>query len=172
MEVSAVVGHLLLVPTCADAEQEAAVGKMVEAGDLFGGLDRVALNYEANAGGNLEVLRREGRGCQRDEGVERMPVVLGQLAAAGPRTLTADRDVGMLGDPQRLESGTLDQGRELGHGDAVIGRKNRDGELHMTIVTTIASRRLRVRPAPAACWSRRYRRPESPDSSSGRRPRN
>ena len=43
----AVILHLLDVPTAADAEDEAAAGELVEAGDRFRGDDRVALRDEA-----------------------------------------------------------------------------------------------------------------------------
>ncbi len=49
----AVVVHLLGVPAGADAEQEAPVRDLVERGDLLGGLDRVALHDEADAGRDL-----------------------------------------------------------------------------------------------------------------------
>ena len=52
----AVVLDLLLVPAAADAEQEPPARHLVDRGDELGGLDRVALDDEAHAGGYLELL--------------------------------------------------------------------------------------------------------------------
>jgi hypothetical protein len=49
-ESGAVVGHLILVPAVADTEQETAARDLVDRSHLLGGLDRVALRDQANAG--------------------------------------------------------------------------------------------------------------------------
>jgi hypothetical protein len=49
-ENGAVVGHLVFIPAVADTEQEAAARDLVDRSDLLGGLDRVALSDQANAG--------------------------------------------------------------------------------------------------------------------------
>src|SRR6266849_3783804 len=51
LEVRPVVGHLLGVPAGADAEEEPSARDLVEARDLLGGLDRIALHDEAHPGG-------------------------------------------------------------------------------------------------------------------------
>jgi len=61
LEDGAVVFHLVLVPAAADPEQKAAVGHLIERSDELGGLDRVALLHQADAGPDLE-LRRGDRG--------------------------------------------------------------------------------------------------------------
>jgi hypothetical protein len=55
-ESGAVVGHLVLVPTVSDTEQETAARDLVDRGDLLGGLDRVALSNQANAGSEPQRL--------------------------------------------------------------------------------------------------------------------
>src|SRR2546427_12094565 len=109
------IGHLLSLPPGADAKVEASDRDVVAARDLLGGIDGVWLDDEADAGRDPELFRGEGRRCERNERVERMPVVLRQLCTTRPRALPAGWDVGMLGHPERFESRLLDQGRELGH---------------------------------------------------------
>jgi hypothetical protein len=45
-----VVLHFILVPASADAKQETSLAHLVDQGDQFGGLDRVALLDEQHAG--------------------------------------------------------------------------------------------------------------------------
>src|SRR5439155_857974 len=106
-----------------------------DAGDLLGGVDRVALDHEADACCDQQLLRGKGGVREGEKRVHRVPVVLGQLGAAGPRRKAAGRDVRMLGDPQRFEPELLDGRGELGHGDRIVGRKDGDAELHASIVT-------------------------------------
>src|SRR5204862_4150206 len=49
----AMVFHLVLIPAAADPEQEPAAGYLVEGRDELGGLDRVALDDETDAGAEL-----------------------------------------------------------------------------------------------------------------------
>ena len=98
------VGHLLAVPAGADPEQEPAVGDAVDRRDLLGGRDRVALDDQADAGADEQPLGRRRGGGQRDERVVDPPVLVGQLAAGRIGRLAADRDVGVLGEPERLEA--------------------------------------------------------------------
>src|SRR5262249_57805678 len=51
LELRAVIGHLLGVPAGAYAEEEAPARDLIEARDLLGGLDRIALDDETDAGG-------------------------------------------------------------------------------------------------------------------------
>ena len=131
-EGGAVVRHLFAVPAPADAEDEPAVRKVVDARHLFGSLDRVALHEEADPRRDPDRLAGEGRRRERDEGVHGVPVVLGQLRAPRPWRQPARRDVRVLGDPQRLEAKLFRRGRQLGHRDRVFGGKDRDSELHQS----------------------------------------
>src|SRR4029077_11260278 len=45
-------------PSGADSDQQPAIGKMIERGDLLGKQDRVALGYQAYSGCNLEMRGR------------------------------------------------------------------------------------------------------------------
>ena len=124
------VGHLLPVPAAADSEQEAPPGELIETRDLLGGVDRVVLDNEADAGADEQLGRRQRRSRQGDEGIQGVPVLLGQLTPGRLGRLPAGRDVRMLCDPERLEATLLDGGPELGHGDRVIGREDRNAKLH------------------------------------------
>src|SRR6056297_605328 len=73
----AVLGHLLLVPAVADAEQEPPARQRIDAGDLLGRVDGVALSDEADAGGDVERAGDRCAGAERHERVERAPVELG-----------------------------------------------------------------------------------------------
>src|SRR6516165_7431651 len=57
----AVVLDLLLVPAAANAEQKAPARNLVERRDKLGGLDRVALDHQTDAGREFEPLGRTGR---------------------------------------------------------------------------------------------------------------
>src|SRR6185312_13157847 len=121
--LGAVVFHLLDVPAAADAKDEPPARQPVEAGDAFRGDDRVALGNEADAGAEHQLLGRRCREAQRDERVVRVRIALGQLAAAAERRLAAGRDVGVLGDVERVEAAIFERARQLGDVDAVIGRE-------------------------------------------------
>jgi hypothetical protein len=98
-ESGAVVGHLVLVPAVADAEQEATARDLVDRSDLLGGLDRVALGDQADAGAEQQRLgHRRGR-PQHHERVHHVVVFLRQIPAAGKGRLARQRNVGMLGHP-------------------------------------------------------------------------
>src|SRR3977135_1971699 len=56
----AVILHLVLIPAAADAEQEAAARDLVKRGDGLGKLDRVALDDQADAGSDFELLSDAG----------------------------------------------------------------------------------------------------------------
>jgi hypothetical protein len=50
----AVIFHFLGIPAAADAEQKAALRHLVQRSDKLGGLDRVALDNEADGCAQLE----------------------------------------------------------------------------------------------------------------------
>src|SRR5206468_3025819 len=77
-----VVLHLFGVPAAADAEQKPAARDLIDRGDLLGGLDRVALNYQTDPGADLEPLCRRRGGGQRDKGIHHVVIALGEPAAA------------------------------------------------------------------------------------------
>jgi hypothetical protein len=49
-----VVLHFVLIPSAADAQQKAPLTDLVDRGDQFGGLDRVALLYERDTRAELD----------------------------------------------------------------------------------------------------------------------
>ncbi len=126
----AMVLHLVDVPAAADAEDEAAVRELVEAGDRLGGDDRLVLRHQADAGADLELLRRRGGKGQRHERVVRVGVAFGQLAAAGEGRLPAERNMGVFGHVKRAEAAILQRLRQLGDVDAVIDGKIENPYIH------------------------------------------
>ena len=132
--VGAVVAHLLAVPADADAEGEPPVGHHVEAGDLLRGVDDVALRQERDPGAEHQPRRHRGDRGQRDERVQRPVVAPRQLAAFGPRRLPADRDVGVLGDEERVEPALLQGAPEHVGPDAVVGDERGDSEPHRSVI--------------------------------------
>ena len=102
--VGAVVAHLLDVPAGADAEQDPPAGEPVDARDLLRGHDRVALDDQADARADVDPLgrarpprsaRRTGRRCASTRAAARHRRV---------RSLARRRDVGVLGEEERLEA--------------------------------------------------------------------
>ena len=121
---------LLGIPAAANAEQKAAVRDLVERGDELGSLNRVALDYQAHPGAELEALRDRRRDAQRHKRVHHLVITLRQFAAAWRRGSPRHRDVRMLRDPQRLEATLLESQCELGRRDRVVGKKDRRTEFH------------------------------------------
>jgi hypothetical protein len=132
-EVGTVVLHLVLVPATADAEEEPPLRHLVERGGELGGLDRIALDDEADAGADLQCLGRGRRGGQDHERVHRVVIHFRHIAAAGEWRLAAQRDVRMLGRPQRLEPARLARVRQLDDRHRIIGVKHESAEIHAAL---------------------------------------
>ena len=122
----------------------------VERGDRLGLDDRVVLGDERDAGAEAQPLRHRRRGGEGDERVERAAVLLGQLRAAGPRRAPARRDVGVLGDPQRLEAAVL----QLASPGGRAGSRGRSGRSARRCASAATVRR----PSPTAPDARTSRR--------------
>src|SRR5262249_45469627 len=120
----------LAIPPGADAELQAPAGEVVDAGDLLGGEDRVALDDEADPTAHAKPGRRLGRRGERDEEVVAVPVLGRQMVAAAPRALAARRDVGVLGEEQRLVAAILEPAGEPAGREPVVGREVADAEGH------------------------------------------
>src|SRR5918993_1095664 len=67
LEDGAVVLDLVLVPAVADAEQEAALGELVDGRHDLGGDDGIALGEQGDARPDLQLRRHRGRGVQHQE---------------------------------------------------------------------------------------------------------
>src|SRR5438094_4462336 len=130
LEVGAVVLHLLGVPPAADAEEDAPAREEVEARDLLGGGDRVALDEETDPRADLERGGHGGRRRQRDEQVVRVPVLLRQRRPARPRAPPRDRDVGVLREPERFEAAGLDRARQVVDAHRIVGGEHDDAQVH------------------------------------------
>ena len=129
--------HLLGVPAAADAELEAAAREQIEARDLLGGRDRVPLDDEADAGADPEALRgRRGR-HERHERIEGVRVLLRQLAAAGEGGAPAHRNMGVLGDEERLEAARLGLAGQLVDADRVVGGEDADADVHGVLLGVV-----------------------------------
>ena len=92
--------HLVLVPADSDAEEEPTARDEVEGRNRLREHDRVVLCDEADAGAELEPLGDGRGGAEGDERIQRVAVLLRQVAPAWPRGATANRDVGVLGEPE------------------------------------------------------------------------
>lgn len=82
--------------------------------------DRVALGDEADVGAEADARGHGGRRRERDEGIERAPVFVGELATGGVRRASAHREVGVLGEVERVEAARLYGARQLYDADAAI----------------------------------------------------
>jgi hypothetical protein len=67
------------------------------------------------------------------KGVKGPVVPARQLSAAGPRGLSAEGDVGVLGDEQRVEATLFDRCGEGSRHDPLVGHECRDTEFHLFI---------------------------------------
>ena len=87
---------------------------LIDRGDQLRRLDRIALDDQADAGGDLQPLGGgRGRG-QGDERIHHVVVALRQFAAAGRRGAPRHRDVRVLRCPQRIETTLLQRDAEFG----------------------------------------------------------
>ena len=92
-------------PARANAEQEAAAAKPIEAGDLLGQEEGVALGNQGNARAEFNGAGDPGSPGQGDVGIGEMGISPGDLAAGGGEGAGAvDRHRGMLRVPDRLET--------------------------------------------------------------------
>ena len=132
--VGAVIAHLLEVPAGADAEQEPPAREAVERGDLLRRADRIALDQQADRGADPDPLRRVGHRGESHERVVDPPVLARQLPARRVGRLAARRDVGVLGDEDRLEAALLRHPGERGRLDRLVGREVGDAEVHRGIL--------------------------------------
>ena len=128
--VGAVVAHLLEVPAGADAEQHPPAGEPVDARHLLRGHDRVALDHQADPGAEPDPLGRRAAAIRATNGSWVRAVLARQLAADRVRGLAAGRDVGVVGEEQRLEGALLDHPRQGRRVDALVGGEVADRELH------------------------------------------
>jgi hypothetical protein len=120
----------LAVPAGPDAELHAPTGEVIDARDLLGGGDRVALDDQADAAAHAQPARR-GRGRrQRDEQVVRVKVLARQLSAGRIGSLATGRDVRVLGEEQRLVTPLLDESRNRSGANAVVRGEVADPEVH------------------------------------------
>ncbi|XXU65119.1 hypothetical protein WME78_41320 [Sorangium sp. So ce1097] len=81
---------------------------------------QVALGDEADAGAEADARGHGGRRRERDEGIERAPGFVGELATGGVRRASAHRDVGVLGEVERVEAARLYGARQLYDADTAI----------------------------------------------------
>src|SRR5919198_866988 len=95
----------LAQPARANAEQEAAAAKPIEAGDLFGQQQWVALGNQGNARAEFNGAGDPGRPGQRDVGIGKMGIGPGDGAAGDwEGAVAVYRHRGMLCVPDRLET--------------------------------------------------------------------
>src|SRR5262249_30096780 len=126
----AVVFHLLRVPAAADTGNEPPTRDLVKRGDELCRLDRVALDDQAHPGAELEPPGRGGGRAQRNKRIHHIVVLALEFAAAWHVETAVNRDVRVLGHPQRLETALLERRSELGGGDRVFGEEDRSADVH------------------------------------------
>ncbi len=124
------VAHLLAVPAGAHAEVQATAREVVDARDLLGGDDRVALDHQADAAGDPQRGGGGGGRRQRHEQVVGVGVDARQLPARRVGGLAAGGNVGVLREEQRAMPAFLDEPGEGGRVDAVVGGEVADAEIH------------------------------------------
>ena len=78
----------------------------------------------------LDPLGHGGHRGERHERVEHVAVLARQLAAAGVGRVAADRDVGVLGEEERVEPALLGQAPEPNRVDRVLGDERAEPDVH------------------------------------------
>src|SRR4029079_18121440 len=128
---SAVIGHLLLVPTSANAENEPTRGKLVDRRYLLGGVNWITLKDKADPRSKLNGFRHRGGSGKRDERIVAIVIVLRQLSAAGPRRFATGGNVTVLRQPQRLVTSRLRHPGKVVRLNRVIRRKHCKPDMHV-----------------------------------------
>ena len=131
LEWRAVVRHFLGVPAGADTEQEPPRRYLVDRGHQLRGLDWIALLHQANAGADLQRLRRRGGSDQRDERIHHVVVLLRQIAAIWERRSPRHGNMRMLRRPERLEAALLECAAKLAWRHRIVGEEHRSAEMHV-----------------------------------------
>src|SRR6185437_16114813 len=135
-ELYAVIRHLFGVPSGANAEKKTPLRHLIKAGDHLREIHRVVFRHQADRGAHLE-LARDGRGrSQADERIEKLFVVMGQLAAHRERRLATGGDMRALAEPERLEAIFFRPAAHLGGTDGVMGRNCDDAEVRHFYTST------------------------------------
>ena len=129
--VDAVVLSFGAVPAEPDPQRDPAPGEMVERRHLLGQQDRVVLRDEQDAGAEPDARRHRGRRGERDQRVEAALVVVEAHAADEcRRCVLAHREVGVLGEVERVEAELLDRGGQHGRGQVAVGQGGGDAQAH------------------------------------------
>jgi hypothetical protein len=129
----AVVFHFVLVPAAADAEQKASLAHLVDRGDQFGGLDRIALLNQGHAGAEFDGPGHLAGCGQHHEGIHRVVILFGQIAAPREWRLARGRDMRVLGCPNRFKAALFEFAGKLRRRHRVIGKEHRATEMHATL---------------------------------------
>src|ERR1700758_4657321 len=108
-----------------------------------------------HAGAQFDGPGRLGGRGQHDERVHRVVVLLGQIAASRKRRLARQRNMRVLGRPDRLETALLKRAGKLRRRHRIIGKEHRAAEMHVPLLCWVLVRRQRL----ARGAGRRYRLP-------------
>ena len=135
-EVGAVIFHFLAVPAATDAEDHSSVRKRIEAGDLLGERNDVALDDQADAAADLDLLRRRGGERHRHEQVVVVVVVLRQVAAERIRSGAAHRDMRVVDEEDRLEPTLFRRTRHLVGTDREVVLEGDYAVIHGSLTST------------------------------------
>ncbi len=104
LEDRTVVLDFLGIPASTHTKEKTPIRYLVDRGDEFCGLDRIALYNEAHASPQLEGFGHRRRCAKHDERVHNLGIGLWKLAPAGKRRPARHWYVGMLGRPHRTRS--------------------------------------------------------------------
>ena len=94
------VFHFLFIPAPANAEQEAAVGIVIERRDLLCERNGMVFDDKADAGAEFKFFRNGSGHRERHERIAHIIVRLWQVAAAGERGLSTRGDMRVFADPK------------------------------------------------------------------------
>ncbi len=113
--------------------------------DLLGEEDRVVLRGEQDARAQADARGHGGSGGQRDERVETALVVVeaDALDERGWQVLS-QREVRVLGEPERVEAELLDRDGERGRRQVAVGERGGDAEPHGQAGAAFAAKSARV----------------------------
>ena len=106
---------------------------MVEAGDGFCGLNRVALRHKTDPGRDPQRGCHDGGGCQRHKWVHDVVVLLRQVAALRELRQPGRGYMAVLGRPERIESAFFQRLSQVRSGHGIRRAEHRDTNFHTLI---------------------------------------
>ena len=129
------VFEFILVPPESDAEYKSAVRLSIKGCDCLGGNDRLSLCNQSYASAKENPVCHSGTHSESDQGIEgALVLVVEHLVASWGCRLAAERNMGVLGEVERVEPTLLNGAPEGYRSDGPVCHEHGYAVLHRATV--------------------------------------